>query len=52
MGRGVDAVVGVHSERGRAGGGGVCEELGGCGGFCEAAVEAGGDVGDGVGEVG
>lgn len=52
MGRGVDAVVGVHSERGRADGGRVCGELEGWGGFGEAAVEAGGDVGDGVGEVG
>jgi len=52
VGRGVDAVVGVHSKGSRAGGRGVCGELWGWGGFGEAAVEAGGDVGDGVGEVG
>lgn len=49
MGGGVDAVVGVHAERGRTGGGGI---RGKGWGFGEAAVEAGGDVGDGVGEVG
>lgn len=49
MGRGVDAVIGVHLERRRADRGGVFRDTWGRGGIGEAAVEAGGDVRDGVG---